>query len=139
MDLISKTLHTGRTLTTGDRDNAASRSFDGLLDIKLSKPGSKRIGTNPEQLFAAGWSASFADAIAIAARKKNIMIPTKVSIDAQIDLNLANDGYFLSARLSVTIPGLEHEAATELIGEAEKSCPYSKAIHGNVKATVTLV
>jgi lipoyl-dependent peroxiredoxin len=117
---------------------APRASSDGLLDIRLSTPGSERIGTNPEQLLAATWSASFADAIALAARKRNIMLPAKVSINAEIDLNLGDDGYFLSARLNVTIPGLERHVAKNLIDEAEKLCPYSKAIRGNVEVTVKL-
>src|ERR1700738_411614 len=95
MDHIVKVLHTAKTETTGDRDNGASRSFDGLLDIRLSTPGSARIGSSPEQLFAAGWSASFANAIALAASKRNIVLPAKVSIDAEMDLNLGEGGYFL--------------------------------------------
>jgi lipoyl-dependent peroxiredoxin len=104
MSYMTTLLYTARTETAGDRNHGASRSSDGLLDIGLSTPGSERIGTNPEQLLAATWSASFADAIALAARKRNIMLPAKVSINAEIDLNLGDDGYFLSARLNVTIP-----------------------------------
>ncbi|MGA7809948.1 Ohr family peroxiredoxin [Bradyrhizobium sp.] len=136
---IAKLLHTAWTETTGDRDNGASRSSDGLLDIRLSTPGSARIGTNPEQLLAAGWSASFASAIALAARKTKITLPAKVSIDAEVDLNLGDNGYFLCARFNVTIPGLASHVAKDLIDEAEELCPYSKATRGNVEVTVTLV
>lgn len=138
MSHIAKLLHTARTETTGDRDNGASRSSDGLLDVRLSAPGSARIGTNPEQLVAAGWSASFASAIALAARKRKITLRAKVSIDAEVDLNLGENGYFLSARFIVTIPGLASHAAKDLIDEAEELCPYSKAARGNVEVTVTL-
>jgi osmotically inducible protein OsmC len=133
---IVRVLYTAKTETTGGRDNGASRSSDGLLDIRLSTPGSARIGTNPEQLFAAAWSASFADAIALAARKRKIALPADVSIDAEVDLNLGNSGYFLSTRLDVTIPGLEHCVAKDLINKAKEICPYSKAIGGNVEVTV---
>src|ERR1700690_3560589 len=95
MNRITKVLYTARTETSGGRDNGAARSSDGLLDIRLSSPGSARIGTNPEQLFAAGWSASFASAIALAFRKRKIELPAKVSIDAEMDLNLGDGGYFL--------------------------------------------
>jgi Ohr subfamily peroxiredoxin len=139
MNQIAKTLHTGKTRTTGGRDSGAARSSDGLLDIRLSKTGSARIGTNPEQLFAAAWSVSFADAIALAARKRNIMLPAKVSIEAEVDLNLGETGYFLGARLNVTILGLERKVAAELTDEAGKLCPYSKASHGNVEVRVTLI
>jgi len=94
MNDIVKVLHTAKTETTGDRDSGSSRSSDGLLDIRLSTPGSARIGTNPEQLFAAGWSASFANAITLVARKRKIALPAKVSIEAEVDLNLGDRGYF---------------------------------------------
>jgi osmotically inducible protein OsmC len=139
MSHIVKVLHTGKTETTGGRDNGASRSSDGLLDIRLSTPGSARIGTNPEQLFAAGWSASFATAIALAARKRRIALPAKISIDAEVDLNLGDGGHFLSIRLNVRLPGLERNVAKDLVDEAEKICPYSKATRGNIGVTIKLV
>jgi len=139
MSQIVKVLHTAKTGTTGGRDNGAARSCDGLLDIRLSTPGTARIGTNPEQLLAAGWSASFADAIALAAQKRKITLLAKVSIDAEVDLNLGHGGYSLTARLIVTIPGLERGVAKELIAQAEKICPYSKATHGNIEVKIKLV
>src|SRR3954449_244429 len=87
-DQIGKVLYTAKTHTTGGRENGASRSSDGLLDIRLSTPGSARIGTNPEQLLAAGWSACLESAIALAARKRRIDLPAGVRIDAEVDLNL---------------------------------------------------
>ena len=139
MKHIVKVLHTAKTETTGGRENGASRSSDGLLDIRLSTPGSARIGTNPEQLLAAGWSASFANAIALAARKRKIALPAKVSIDAEVDLNLGDGGYFISTRLNVRLPGLERNVAKDLVDEAEKICPYSKATRGNIGVTIRLI
>jgi lipoyl-dependent peroxiredoxin len=136
MNHIVKVLHTGKTGTTGGRDNGASRSSDGLLDIRLSTPGSARIGTNPEQLFAAGWSASFASAITLVARKRKITLPAKVSVDAEVDLNLVHGSYFLSARLNIRLPGLERHVAKDLVDEAEKICPYSEATRGNIEVTI---
>src|SRR5262245_15735044 len=92
-------LHTAKTHTTGGREHGVSRSSDGQLDVRLSAPGSARIGTNPEQLFAAGWSACLESAIALAARRRKIALPAQVTIDAEVDLKLAEDGYSLSARL----------------------------------------
>jgi lipoyl-dependent peroxiredoxin len=138
MNRITKVVYTARTETSGGRDNGAARSSDGLLDIRFSSPGSARIGTNPEQLFAAGWSASFANAIALAARKRKIMLPAKVGIAAEVDLNLGENGYSLSARLNVRLPGLERNVAKDLVEEAEKICPYSKATRGNVGVTINL-
>jgi osmotically inducible protein OsmC len=139
MGRIAKVMYTARTETTGGRDNGASRSSDGLLDVRLSSPGSARIGTNPEQLLAAGWSVSFASAILIAARKADVELPTKISIDAEVDLNLGDSGYFLSTRFDLRLPGLEHGVAKALVDEAEKLCAYSKATYGNIEMTVTLI
>ena len=138
MSLIAKVVYTAKTKTIGDRENGASRSLDGLLDVRLSTPGSARIGTNPEQLFAAGWSASFANAIALAAGERKIALPAKVSIDAEVDLNLGDGGYFLRTRLNVTLPGLERNVAKVLVDEAEEICPYSKATRGNIEVTIRL-
>jgi Ohr subfamily peroxiredoxin len=136
---IAKVVYTARTSTTGGRENGASRSSDGLLDIRLSTPGSTRIGANPEQLFAAGWSASFESAIALAARKRKISLPGGVSIDAEVDLNLGDGGYFLSARFNVRLPGVERNVAKALVDEAHDICPYSKATRGNIEVTIKLV
>ena len=135
----TRVIYTAKTHTTGGREHGVSRSSDGHLDIKLSTPGTGGIGTNPEQLFAAGWSACFEGAMAIAARKRRITLPEETAIDAEIDLCMGNNGYFLQARLNISIPGLDRQLAHELIDEAEGICPYSKAISGNVKADYTLV
>jgi Ohr subfamily peroxiredoxin len=134
-----KVVYTAKTHTRGGRENGASRSSDGRLDIKLSTPGSARIGTNPEQLFAAGWSACFESAIGFAARKRQITLPADVTIDAEVDLNLADGAYFLRARLHVSLPGVEREVAQALVDEADKICPYSKATRGNIDAVISLV
>ena len=139
MSQIAKVLHTAKTRTTGGRENGAARSSDGRLDIRLSAPGSARIGTNPEQLFAAGWSACFESAIALAARRRKTALPADVAIDAEVDLNLGDDGYSLTTRLNVSLPGVEREAAQALIDEAHQICPYSKATRGNIDVAVKLV
>src|SRR6266850_1001457 len=84
-----KVVYTAKTHTIGGRENGAARSSDGHLDVRLSTPGSARIGTNPEQLFSAGWSACFESAIALVARKRKIALPAGVAIDAEVDLNMA--------------------------------------------------
>jgi lipoyl-dependent peroxiredoxin len=134
-----KVLYTAMTHTTGGREHGVSRSSDGRLDIKLSIPGTERIGTNPEQLFAAGWSACFEGAIGIAARKMKIALPADLAIDAEVDLNLADGAYFLAARLNVSLPGLEREVAQRLTDAAHQTCPYSKAIRGNVDVVINLI
>lgn len=132
-------IHTARTHTTGGRDSGVSRSSDGHLDVRLASPGSAGIGTNPEQLFAAGWSACFASTIVLAARKNRIALG-EVTIDAEIDLRLSGDcDYRLDARLTVSIPGVERAIAYDLVRQAEQLCPYSKAMRGNIGLTINLV
>ena len=139
MSRIGKVLHTAKTRTIGGREHGSSRSSDGRLDVKLSIPGSARIGTNPEQLLAAGWSACFESAIAVAAQKMKIAFPPDLAIDAEVDLNLAGDAYFLRARLNVSLPGLEPEVAWALTNAAHQTCPYSKATRGNIDVAINLV
>jgi osmotically inducible protein OsmC len=133
-----KVVYTAKTHTTGGRESWISRSSDGRLDVKLSLPGSARIGTNPEQLFAAGWSACFESAIELAARKRKIAL-ADLAIDAEVDLHLADGAYFLSARLNVRLPGIAHEVAQALVDEADQLCPYSKATRGNIDVAIDLV
>jgi osmotically inducible protein OsmC len=135
-----KVLYTARTHTTGGRQNGVARSSDGRLNIKLAIPGSAQSGTNPEQLFAAGWSACFEGAMGILARKMKISLPEDLAIDAEVDLCLSDaDGYFLKARLNIYLPGLERDAAQVLIETAHQTCPYSKAIRGNVEVALNLI
>ena len=133
-----KVLYTAKTRTTGGRERGVSRSCDGRLDIKLSVPGAPGAGTNPEQLLAAGWSACFESAIGDAARRRRITIPADVAIDAEVDLNTGDGGYFLRARLNVSIPGVDRETAKALLQEAEPYCPYSKATRGNIDVAIYL-
>ena len=134
-----KIVYTAKTHTTGGRENATSRSSDGRLDVRLSTPGSARIGTNPEQLFAAGWSACFESAIGLAALKRKIVPPANVVINAEVNLHLAESGCFLSARLDVSMPGIERDVAQALVDEAEQTCPYSKATRHNIDVAINLV
>jgi osmotically inducible protein OsmC len=137
MTRFEKVLYTAKTHTTGGRDGV-SRTSDGRLDITLSTPGAPGDGTNPEQLFAAGWSACFMSAIKIVAAKNRVTLPRDPSIDAEIDLGTAQDGYGLAARLNVSLPGMEPQVAQALADTAHEVCPYSRAIRGNIDATITV-
>lgn len=140
MSQESKLLYTAKVHTTGGREGGSSRSSDGNLEIRLSPPGSHGTGTNPEQLFAAGWSACFESAIGIAARKKRVMLPPSFAIEAEVDLSLVGGFYTLSARLNVSLPGLPRETAQALVDEAHTLCPYSRATHRNIEvATIVAV
>ena len=134
-----KLLYTARTHTVGGREHGAARSSDGNLDVKLSVPGSGRPGTNPEQLLAAGWSACFEGALALVARGHSIKLPAAPEIDAEIDLNNAGDGLFLRARLNISLPGLERSIAEEIVELTSKTCPYSKALSGNIDVSYTVL
>ena len=137
--MADKVLYTAKTHTTGGRENGSARSSDGQLDIRLSTPGTDRPGTNPEQLFAAGWSACFEGAMGLAARRMKVELPSSAAIDAEVDLCLNDGAYFLQARLNVSLPGLERDVAQALVDAADQTCPYSKAIRGNVDITIRLV
>lgn len=134
-----KVLYTARTHTIGGRDGGSSRTSDGRLDIKLSVPGTSGSGTNPEQLFAAGWSACFLSAIKISAAKMKVTLPNDLAIDAEVDLCASEDGHFLKARLNVSLPGLEREVGLRLTAAADHVCPYSKATRGNIAVEINVV
>lgn len=136
--MSSTILYTGKTHTTGGREGQ-SRSDDGRLDLKLSTPGSSGAGTNPEQLFGAGWSACFIGAMTHAARARKLSLPAGTAVSAEIDLGQGEGGYFLQARLIVSLPGLERELAQALIDAAHQTCPYSKATRGNIDVDITLI
>jgi osmotically inducible protein OsmC len=132
-------VYTAKTRTTGGRENGLSRSSHGRLDVRLSTPGTPGLGTNPEELFAAGWSASFEEAIARAARHREIALPADLAIDAEVDLCVGGGAYFLQARLKVSLPGVRRELSQVLVDEAHRTCPYSKATRGNVSVVIQLV
>jgi lipoyl-dependent peroxiredoxin len=139
MSQSEKVIYTGKTRTTSGGRNGSSRSSDGALDIQLSSPGSGFGGTNPEQLFAAGWSACFISAIGKAAQTLKVSLPKDLALDTEIDLTQGESGYFLKARLNVSIPGVDRETAQALVDTAHQTCPYSKATRGNVPVSISLV
>jgi Ohr subfamily peroxiredoxin len=138
VQMLEKVLYTAKTQTTSGREGSA-KSSDGKLDILLSAPGSKDRGTNPEQLFAAGWSACYIGALGLAAHKLGIKLPLDLSVDAEIDLGKTGEEFFLQARMFVNLPGIEKQAAEQLIAAAHRTCPYSKAIQGNINVSTQLV
>jgi len=139
MSHLNKVMYTAKAHTTGGREGGISRTDDGRLDVRLSLPGSSEPGTNPEQLFAAGWSACFLSAIKLVAGKKKITLPSDAAIDAEVDLGTENGNFGLAARLTVSLPGMEHEAAQALVEAAHQVCPYSRATSGNVDVTLNVV
>src|SRR5271155_2720311 len=111
---IEKVLYTAKAHTTGGRDGGASQTSDGRLDVKLSVPGTSGTGTNPEQLFAVGWSACLLSAIKIVAHRMKVKLPDDVAIDPEVDLGTTNGGYFLQVRLNILLPGIDPAVAQQL-------------------------
>ena len=135
----NKVLYTAKVHTAGNRDGGVSRSDDGRIDLTHTVPGKPGNGTNPEQLLAAGWSACFQGAMGLAAAQMKVAIPAGTAIDAEVDLCMGDDGYSLQARLNVSVPGLPRDIALALIDAAHRTCPYSKALHGNVPVELNLI
>jgi Ohr subfamily peroxiredoxin len=138
MSIAKKILYTGKTHTTGGRQGA-SRSSDGNLDIELSPIGSGGKGTNPEQLFAAGWSACFLGAIGKAAGAMELALPAGAAVDAEVDLCNTDGAFTLQARLNVSLPGVAPDAARALLDMAHQTCPYSKMSRDNIAVEIKLV
>lgn len=137
MTTLDKVLYTAHAHTTGGRDGA-SRTDDGRLDVKLSSPGTAGTGTNPEQLFAAGYSACFIGALKAVGGMQKIAIPQDVAVDAEVDLGPITGGYGIAVRMTVHLPGMDRAAAQALVDAAHKVCPYSNATRGNIDMTLTL-
>src|SRR5258707_7956238 len=135
-----KVRYTAKTHTSGGRRGGVSRSDDGRLDLRFSAPGGPGPGTNPEQLFAAGWSACFVSAMALVANRMNVTLPADAAVDAEIDLCNSGDVYFLRARLNVSLPGLEREVAQAIVDTTHgETCAYSNATRGNIDTTVNVL
>ena len=137
MAQLEKVMYTARATSTGGRDGV-SRTDDGKLDVKLSPPGQGE-GTNPEQLFAAGYSACFIGAIKAVAGKMKLTVPQDTAIDSEVDLGPTSLGYGISVRLNVSLPGMERAAAQQLVDAAHQVCPYSNATRNNIDVKINLV
>jgi osmotically inducible protein OsmC len=138
MNKLDKVLYTAHAHTTGGRDGQ-SRSDDGRLDVKLSSPGTPGNGTNPEQLFAAGYSACFIGAMKAVAGKQKITLPADLAIDADVDLGPDGQAYGIAVRLNVSLPGMDRAQAQQLLDAAHQVCPYSNATRGNIDVQLKLV
>ena len=137
MATLDKVLYTARTHTTGGREGA-SKSDDGRLEVTHSSPGGPGTGTNPEQLFAAGYSACFIGAIKAVAGQMKVTVPADVAVDGEVDLGPITGGYGIAARLKVSLPGMDRAQAQALVDAAHQVCPYSNATRGNIDVTITL-
>jgi len=136
MSQPKKVLFTGKTHTNRASANGSgdAHSSDGFLDIKLPQSHPEA-----ENLFGVAWSACYMGALERAAAEKKIKLSLPIAVDAQIDLNLLDGAFFLSARLDVNLPGVDRAVGEELIQAAHGICPYSKAVHGNIAVETSLI
>jgi len=131
MNKLDKVLYTAKAHTTGGREGQ-SRTDDGRLDVTLTSPGGAGTGTNPEQLFAAGYSACFIGAMKAVAAKQKITLPQDLSVDAEVDLGPVGQAYGIAVRMNIHLPGMDTAAARQLVDTAHQVCPYSNATRGNI-------
>jgi lipoyl-dependent peroxiredoxin len=136
---VEKTIYTAKAQTTDGRDGGASCTSDCPLDVRLTALGTKGDRTNPEQLLAMGWSSCFLSALKIVAARMKVKLPLNVAVGAEVDLGTTGGQYSIQARLNVSLPGIDHETAQELVDGAHGVCPYSKATHGNINVVTHLV
>ncbi len=137
---LDKVIYTARATTTGGREGS-SRSDDGLLDVKLSPPkamGGAGTATNPEQLFAAGYSACFMGAMKHVASLKKIAVPAEATISAEVDIGPIPQGFGIAVRMTISLPGMDRAVAQDLVDTAHQVCPYSNATRGNIPVTLTI-
>ena len=139
---IENVLYRATATATGGREGRAS-SADGALDLTLSTPrelgGGGGSGTNPEQLFAAGYSACFIGALKVVAGKAKIALPADTSITGVVGIGPIPAGFGIEVELKISIPGLERAQVEQLVEQAHRVCPYSNATRGNVDVTLTIV
>ncbi len=139
---IENVLYTAEATSSGGREGS-SRSSDGVLDVKLTTPkqlgGNGAVGTNPEQLFAAGYSACFLGAMKHVAGMQKISLPADTSIHAKVGIGPIPAGFGIEVAMAITIPGMERDAAEKLVQAAHGVCPYSNATRGNIDVTLTVV
>ena len=139
MNTLDKVLYTAKVHTTGGgRDGGVSKSDDGHLSVTHTPPG-KGDGTNPEQLFAAGYSACFIGAMKAVAARTKTALPADLAIDAEVDLGPIPNAFGIAVRMRISLPGMERAAAESLVQAAHQVCPYSNATRGNIDVTLTVV
>lgn len=139
---IENVVYRAHATATGGREGQA-RSSDGALDVKLSTPkelgGAGGDGTNPEQLFAAGYSACFLGALKHVAGQEKVKLPQDTKIDGHVGIGAIPTGFGIEVELKISLPGLEQDVAQQLVDKAHVVCPYSNATRGNINVTLTLV
>jgi len=137
---LDKVLYTAKAHTTGGRDGGSSRTSDGRLDVKLSVPGGAGSGTNPEQLFAAGYAACFIGAMRAVSAAEKVRVPPDAQITSEVGIGPRSEGGFgITVALDVHLPGVDRADAERLVQAAHQVCPYSNATRGNVDVKLKVV
>lgn len=138
---VENVLYTAHASATGGRDGSA-KSSDGRLDIKLSVPkelgGDAGAGTNPEQLFAAGYSACFLGALKLVAGKENVKLPDDTQVAGSVGIGPIPTGFGIAVELKISASGVDHAKLNDLVQKAHVVCPYSNATRNNIKVTLTV-
>lgn len=138
---IEKVLYTAQATATGGREGRAASS-DGVLDVQLSTPkelgGAGGPGTNPEQLFAAGYSACFLGALKFVAGQNKVALPADTQITGRVGIGAIPTGFGIEVELTITVPGLPREQVESLVEKAHIVCPYSNATRGNIDVTLVI-
>lgn len=139
---LDKTLYTAVATATGGREGTV-RSSDGIVDLKLTPPremgGSGAPGSNPEQLFAAGYSACFIGALKVVAGREKIRLPQELSIEGHVGIGPIGQAFGIEVTLNISIPGIDKAIAQDLVNKAHQVCPYSNATRGNIDVTLNVV
>jgi osmotically inducible protein OsmC len=139
---LEKVLYSATATATGGREGRAVSS-DNALDVQLSTPrelgGAGGPGTNPEQMFAAGYSACFIGAMKVVAAREKIALPADTSIEGRVGIGPIPNGFGIEAELKISLPGMDRDAAEALVAKAHLVCPYSNATRGNIDVTLTVV
>lgn len=141
-NLLEKVLYTADVTVTGGRKDGTAKSTDNQLDVKIGSPvqlgGDGKSGTNPEQLFAAGYAACFIGAMRVVAQKIQLTLPEDLSIDAKVNLGPVRQAFGISAELNVYLPNMDKAKAEKLVEVAHTVCPYSNATRGNIEVVLTV-
>lgn len=141
MNVLEKVLYRAQATATGGRDGRAVTS-DGVLDVKLATPkelgGPGGAATNPEQLFAAGYSACFLSALKLIAMRGKTPLSPEAAVTALVGFGPVGQGYGIAVDLTVSLPGMEHAAAEALVAKAHQVCPYSNATRGNIEVRLSV-
>ncbi len=139
---LDKTLYTAVATATGGREGTV-RSSDGVVDLKLTPPremgGSGAAGSNPEQLFAAGYSACFIGALKVVAGREKVRLPQELSIEGHVGIGPIGQAFGIEVTLNISIPGIDKSVAQDLVNKAHQVCPYSNATRGNIDVTLNVV